>query len=316
MTGADGQTRVYPSQKMLPQGKRLRILYPFAMFVPDAGNPKSTMWKLTLCYDGSPFAGWQVQPRLCTVQGELSSALRRVTGETVLPQGSGRTDAGVHALGQVASFALAAPVPPAQQYPAPLDPYPGGGARPGRLPCPAQRGRQDLRIPDMAAHTLSALDRALCLSVRFPTRRGGHEGRRQAYSRIPRLQQLRGAGPGYGPTKAGTRGAHRQRAGERRCQDNFLLGLGAAFARNAGLPSLRLGLSAPYGPQPGGNISLRRSRTDYGRGASFDPRRPATLGRRAYGTGWRIMAAFCRILVPRCLPGSATLSLLSVCHAS
>jgi tRNA pseudouridine38-40 synthase len=83
------------------------------MFVPDAGNPKSTMWKLTLCYDGSPFAGWQVQPRLCTVQGELSSALRRVTGETVLPQGSGRTDAGVHALGQVASFALAAPVPPA-----------------------------------------------------------------------------------------------------------------------------------------------------------------------------------------------------------
>lgn len=71
------------------------------------------MWKLTLCYDGSPYAGWQVQPGLRTVQGELAAALRRVTGERVLPQGSGRTDAGVHALGQVASVALTAPIPPA-----------------------------------------------------------------------------------------------------------------------------------------------------------------------------------------------------------
>jgi tRNA pseudouridine38-40 synthase len=83
------------------------------MFAPDAGNPGSRMWKLTLCYDGSPFAGWQVQPALPTIQGELAKALRKVTGETVLPQGSGRTDAGVHALGQVASVALAAPIPPA-----------------------------------------------------------------------------------------------------------------------------------------------------------------------------------------------------------
>jgi len=46
-----------------------------------------------------------------TIQGELRSALERVTGERPLPQGSGRTDAGVHALGQVASFELAAPIP-------------------------------------------------------------------------------------------------------------------------------------------------------------------------------------------------------------
>ncbi|MGD0547960.1 MAG: tRNA pseudouridine synthase A, partial [Terracidiphilus sp.] len=46
-----------------------------------------------------------------TVQGELQSALRCITGESPLPQGSGRTDAGVHAFGQVASFALAAPIP-------------------------------------------------------------------------------------------------------------------------------------------------------------------------------------------------------------
>jgi len=58
------------------------------------------MWKLVLAYDGSEFHGWQVQPDRPTVQGELRDALARITGEDVLPQGSGRTDAGVHALGQ------------------------------------------------------------------------------------------------------------------------------------------------------------------------------------------------------------------------
>ena len=71
------------------------------------------LWKLVLAYDGTEFHGWQVQPDRITVQGELRDALTRVTGEEVLPQGSGRTDAGVHALGQVASFALAAPIPEA-----------------------------------------------------------------------------------------------------------------------------------------------------------------------------------------------------------
>jgi tRNA pseudouridine38-40 synthase len=70
-------------------------------------------WKLTLAYDGSAFHGWQVQPSLPTVQGTLASALRGITGEASLPQGSGRTDAGVHALAQVATVDLAAPIPPA-----------------------------------------------------------------------------------------------------------------------------------------------------------------------------------------------------------
>jgi tRNA pseudouridine38-40 synthase len=69
-------------------------------------------WKVTLAYDGTDFRGWQVQPGETTVQGELQAALGRVTGESPLPQGSGRTDAGVHALGQVASFTLEAPIPP------------------------------------------------------------------------------------------------------------------------------------------------------------------------------------------------------------
>lgn len=70
-------------------------------------------WKLVLAYDGGAFSGWQVQPGRLTVQGSLAHALERVTGEQVLPQGSGRTDAGVHALAQVASFRLRAPIPAA-----------------------------------------------------------------------------------------------------------------------------------------------------------------------------------------------------------
>ncbi len=71
-----------------------------------------THWKLTLAYNGAGFHGWQIQPGLATVQGTLAEALRRITGEDLLPQGAGRTDTGVHALGQVASFVLSVPVPP------------------------------------------------------------------------------------------------------------------------------------------------------------------------------------------------------------
>lgn len=70
-------------------------------------------WKLTLSYDGAPFHGWQIQPGLPTIQGTLQQALLDLVGESVLPQGSGRTDAGVHALGQVASVSLRAAIPPA-----------------------------------------------------------------------------------------------------------------------------------------------------------------------------------------------------------
>ena len=59
----------------------------------------------------SAFHGWQIQPGLPTVQGILADCLGRITSERVLPQGSGRTDAGVHALGQVASVSLESPIP-------------------------------------------------------------------------------------------------------------------------------------------------------------------------------------------------------------
>ena len=67
--------------------------------------------KLTLAYDGTDFFGWQVQPDSATIQGTLASAIGRITGEKVLPQGSGRTDAGVHALAQVATFQTQSVIP-------------------------------------------------------------------------------------------------------------------------------------------------------------------------------------------------------------
>jgi tRNA pseudouridine38-40 synthase len=75
------------------------------------GLQHGSNWKLTLAYDGTDYYGWQVQPDRATIQGTLAGAIEQVTGERVLPQGSGRTDAGVHARGQVASFVLNAAIP-------------------------------------------------------------------------------------------------------------------------------------------------------------------------------------------------------------
>jgi tRNA pseudouridine38-40 synthase len=61
-------------------------------------------FKLTLAYDGTEFHGWQMQANKPTIQGEMVNVLRRLTQENVQLHGAGRTDAGVHALGQVASF--------------------------------------------------------------------------------------------------------------------------------------------------------------------------------------------------------------------
>jgi tRNA pseudouridine38-40 synthase len=60
--------------------------------------------KLTLEYDGTQFSGWQIQPSGRTVQHVLENGLLQLTNESIRIMGSGRTDAGVHALGQVASF--------------------------------------------------------------------------------------------------------------------------------------------------------------------------------------------------------------------
>src|ERR1700733_1504759 len=64
-------------------------------------------FKITICYDGSEFFGWQMQPGKATVQGALVEVASKLTQENVQILGSGRTDAGVHALGQVAHFKTA-----------------------------------------------------------------------------------------------------------------------------------------------------------------------------------------------------------------
>jgi tRNA pseudouridine38-40 synthase len=61
-------------------------------------------FKLIIAYDGTDFHGWQIQTNKPTIQGEIVNVLRRITQEDIQLFGAGRTDAGVHALGQVGSF--------------------------------------------------------------------------------------------------------------------------------------------------------------------------------------------------------------------
>jgi tRNA pseudouridine38-40 synthase len=67
--------------------------------------------RLTIAYDGTPFAGWASQPGLRTIQGELEAALERILQQSIALAVAGRTDAGVHAWGQVASFELEGEAP-------------------------------------------------------------------------------------------------------------------------------------------------------------------------------------------------------------
>lgn len=60
--------------------------------------------RLVLAYDGTPYLGWQIQPQGPTLQSVLQESLKIITGEQIMVKGSGRTDAGVHAIGQVANF--------------------------------------------------------------------------------------------------------------------------------------------------------------------------------------------------------------------
>lgn len=74
--------------------------------------------KLTVEYDGALYHGWQFQTNAVSVQEVLSGAIGRLTGEEVIPEGAGRTDAGVHAYGQVAGFRTDSKIPAEKFTPA------------------------------------------------------------------------------------------------------------------------------------------------------------------------------------------------------
>jgi len=69
-------------------------------------------FKITIAYDGGPFVGWQRQAAGASIQGLIEDALRELDDRDVTVTGAGRTDAGVHAMGQVASFTLVRETPP------------------------------------------------------------------------------------------------------------------------------------------------------------------------------------------------------------
>jgi tRNA pseudouridine38-40 synthase len=69
-------------------------------------------YRVSIEYDGTPFVGWQMQAAGRSVQGRLAEAIQKLSGESVSVRGAGRTDAGVHALGQVAHFDLTRDWPP------------------------------------------------------------------------------------------------------------------------------------------------------------------------------------------------------------
>ena len=152
--------------------------------------------KVTLEYDGTGFSGWAAQPGLRTVEGELRAALDRVFPRWSGLAVAGRTDAGVHALGQVASF-VAEGGPPAERSPQALN-----GVLPDDIAAVGERGgarglqrallgdRPLVPLPRLAAAAHSPFELQARALVAAPARRGGAGRVRGAPPRGARLPRL------------------------------------------------------------------------------------------------------------------------------
>ena len=167
--------------------------------------------RITVEYDGTDFSGWQRQPGQRTVQATLEEALQKMTGEAVFVRAAGRTDAGVHADAQVASFVLTLAIPP-HGFLRGLNsdpsrrrgPHRGGGGRRG-FRRPLLRARQGLplhRVQSLravAAVGAAGLARPSAARPRSaPPRRCRARGR----ARLPGLPRLRLRSPDHPPRRA------------------------------------------------------------------------------------------------------------------
>ena len=161
---------------------------------PPAAIRTMPRFKLTIEYAGTRYSGWQIQTNARTIQGELVKAVRAATGrDSFEVYGAGRTDAGVHALAQVAHLDVGTSLPPATLRPASNEALPRRHPRPPRrsrvasLPRPPRRDGPRLPVPDRAApHRLRQAVRLV--GARSARRRRGCASGAAAFAGMQRLR--------------------------------------------------------------------------------------------------------------------------------
>ncbi len=152
--------------------------------------------KLTLAYDGTGYAGWQVQPNQPTVQAVMEEAVFKLTGMRSQVLSAGRTDAGVHALGQVASFYTTATIPgpnwrPALQNHLPYDVViRESSIAPRQLPRDVFSGPQTVPVRDSQRSCVPSVPAKPCPPRSSAAVGRGDAPRGAASGRAPRFSQF------------------------------------------------------------------------------------------------------------------------------